>query len=1535
MRYLLKFFPLVILLLAPTFLFSQNQAKKWYFGAQAGLDFNTTPPTILTNGAMTASYSCSSIADASGNLLFYTDGQTVYNSSHTVMSNGTGLFGHNYSSQGSIIVKQPGNTNLYYIFTTPYCNCTTGLNYSIVDMSLSAGQGSVTVKNANLYTGYLSNKVTATRHCNGVDIWILSRDWYSWSSVGTSSFTPTFMAYLLTSTGISTTAVTSPANTYTYVNSASWYDWGCMKLSPNGQKLALAVWNNWSWTTNNANFELYDFNNSTGVVSNSVVLSTGTNSVTWNGGYGVEFSPDGTKLYGSGYYWNSPLYQWDLCAGNSAAIAASIYTVATLSNYLGSLQLAPDGKIYCAQWNASALSVINNPNSSGSACNYSSSAQSVSPKTSAFSLPNFMSSYFIQRPTPTPFTHTVSNSYGCQGAQFNTTYNPSVTIVGCASSGYSLTGVQWNFGDPASGSNNTSSIVNPVHAFTTLGTYTVQLVLYYSCGGGTDTLKQTVNINQPCISVSSTSITCANLGSATVSATGGLGPFSYTWMPSGQTNSVATGLSPGTYTLTVFDFGNNFTYTATTLFTSLVPLTGNLNNTSSITCNGASTGTANFTNLAGGSGNEVYAWTNGSVTYTNPLVSTLSAGLWSVTVSDALTGCNIFQVFYISQPPAQNLLLSSNTPTACAGTSVALTGTNSGGTPGYTYNWSGGPASFSQTVSQTLAGTYVYTLNSKDSYSCATSNTIAIDFVPNPVLSLSTVSICPLQTGTLNVSGASSYTWNTSLNGSSLSASPPVTTSYSVIGSALGCTTSAAASIVVKPVPTPLLNSNGPVCNGQNLQIFGNILGNGAGTYVWSGPLSFTSNIQYPFINPAVPANSGIYSYTVTAANGCTAATSGSLTVHPTPTVSASGNTVCVNQVLNLNANSLPGASYQWHGPNSFVSSVQNPGINNPVVNATGVYTVVATSAVGCTNIATTSASVAAMPMPGITSNSPRCFGATLNFVGNGGATYSWNGPNGFSSVAQNPVITNVTVPATGVYTLVVTSGPCVNSTTHSVVINPLPVFTPTSNSPVCETKSLSLSATAVSNATTNVWQGPGFVKQQVFTGRDSCLLSYSGTYTLTVTDINSCVNTATVDVVIMPNPTVTALSTTVCLNQPATLKASGADSYFWTGPGFYQSNLANALIPSANNVPVTGYTVVGTAANTCSAIAHASISTLSLPSPYLTVAPKNRICVNSQLSMEGFGAFYYDWKGPGNLSYAGKIITFTVGNTAYAGTYTLIATDEKGCTNFTTTEIFLDDLPKGGLIGTKMEDCVPFRSEFSFYSGSNSSSLIATSWRINDGALINGKNFAFTFKEPGDYKISGTFVDTTTNCRSGSEYHVYARPIPIADFKYSPEKPVENSEDVVFTSTSKGEELNGWNWYFISNQGPVSSQSHSSYFFKDAGIYPVVLVVKNKWGCSDTLVKAIEVAVDFNAYVPNAFTPNEDGLNDQFLPVISGTKFYELSIFDRWGNKVFQTTDIQKGWDGTFKGVPSKDDVYVWQIKLSTLSGETKEYKGHVTLYR
>ncbi|HQQ94217.1 MAG TPA: hypothetical protein PLQ93_06660, partial [Bacteroidia bacterium] len=282
----------------------QNQNSKWFFGYGAGLDFMSNPPTPVFGSSINVPEGCSSISDNNGNILFYSDGQTIWNQSHNVMANGTGLAGSGNPSQSCLIAKQPGSNTIYFVFTIAGAPALNGnFCYSIVDMSLAAGLGSVTVKNAILFTSISSSeKITGTMHCNGIDKWILTH--------GNGPNNNTFHAFYLSAAGLNTVSVNSAIGSYHTNFTAA----GCMKISPNGRKVALA------FTSSSMYVELFDFDNQTGVVSNSLVLNGPSGNI-----YGIEFSGDGSKLYASriGNYFGTNIYQWDLCAGNNAAIISS------------------------------------------------------------------------------------------------------------------------------------------------------------------------------------------------------------------------------------------------------------------------------------------------------------------------------------------------------------------------------------------------------------------------------------------------------------------------------------------------------------------------------------------------------------------------------------------------------------------------------------------------------------------------------------------------------------------------------------------------------------------------------------------------------------------------------------------------------------------------------------------------------------------------------------------------------------------------------------------------------------------------------------------------------------------------------------------------------------------------------------------------------------------------------------------------------------------------------------------------------------
>jgi hypothetical protein len=375
-------YPLLILMFIVGSLFSQNETKNWYFGNNAGLTFTSAVQT-LTNSPMMTSEGTAVMSDAAGQLLFYTDGVTVYDKTHSAMANGTGLLGDVSSTQSALIIKKPGSNTLYYIFTLP-AEGTGDFCYSVVDMSLASGNGSVTIKNTIL-SGNVTEKMSAVHNCNGTDIWVLIH----------SSGTNTFKTYSVSATGINTTAIVSnvgPIHTDVH---------GYMKFNNAGTRVACSrdsVIQSSAPFMGKAHLDLFQFNNQTGVVSSPTVIQLGT----WQKSYGLEFSPNNSKVYITRYDisgingGNSEIVQFDM---NAANIAATSATVASLNQELvRALQVASDGKIYVAKSITPFVCVLDNPNNAAASVTFSDNAINIDPDAMGYmcmlGLPNFYTSYF-------------------------------------------------------------------------------------------------------------------------------------------------------------------------------------------------------------------------------------------------------------------------------------------------------------------------------------------------------------------------------------------------------------------------------------------------------------------------------------------------------------------------------------------------------------------------------------------------------------------------------------------------------------------------------------------------------------------------------------------------------------------------------------------------------------------------------------------------------------------------------------------------------------------------------------------------------------------------------------------------------------------------------------------------------------------------------------------------------------------------------------------------------------------------------------
>jgi hypothetical protein len=366
------------------FCLSQKQGAIWYFGDHAGLDLSNSMATPLVNGATynagtNGSEGTAVLSDSAGNLLFYTNGQYAWNRNHQIMPNGDSLLGNISSTQSAIIVPKPGSSRYFYIFTIDDFNNDNlkyGFRYSVVDICLDGGFGDILASEKNIkLLDTVAEKITAVRHANGLDYWIIVHKYFS----------NAFYSYHLSPSGIVDTSISYIGSTHPGLMVGVGGAIGELKASPDGNKLAIV---NGQSAPNIA--EYFNYNRNTGIVSDCVSVQTNSNYSY----YGVSFSPDNSKLYISCWLNNNGIYQFDLNAGggNPDSVKASKTQVTNLTCY--AMQLAMNGKIYISRaGNPGYVSVINYPDNPGLSCGFKDSAIYLNGKTCSLGLPNFIDSY--------------------------------------------------------------------------------------------------------------------------------------------------------------------------------------------------------------------------------------------------------------------------------------------------------------------------------------------------------------------------------------------------------------------------------------------------------------------------------------------------------------------------------------------------------------------------------------------------------------------------------------------------------------------------------------------------------------------------------------------------------------------------------------------------------------------------------------------------------------------------------------------------------------------------------------------------------------------------------------------------------------------------------------------------------------------------------------------------------------------------------------------------------------------------------------
>ena len=780
----------------------------------------------------------------------------------------------------------------------------------------------------------------------------------------------------------------------------------------------------------------------------------------------------------------------------------------------------------------------------------------------------------------------------------------------------------------------------------------------------------------------------------TASASGGDAPYSFSWS-NGQSGQSITVNSGGTYTVAVTDTNNCLPATQARIVASIPLPSPPIISSNSPVCEGSSLKLFAST-IAGAT----YSWTgpNGfTSSQQNPVISNITsvnAGSYSVIVTTQCSSVPVSTAVVVNPIPLSPT--AANNSAVCEGTSLNLTASN---IPGASYNWTGpnGFTSSSQNpvinnVPVANAGVYTVTATVNGCTSSPVSTNAVVNPLPLAPLASNNGPLCvgssiSLSAGAIN---GASFSWTGPGGFSSSSQNPTIpnaavnaTGTYSVSATVNGCTGPiGSTSVVVNTIlPPPIVSSNNPLCVGSTLNLSASSAP--GASYSWTGPNGFNSVSQNPTISNITLSTSGSYSVTATG-NGCTSSPGSiSIIVNPIPASPTTGSNspLCEGSNISLTASNIAGATYAWTGPNGFSSSSQNPTITNSSFAHSGLYSVAATVN-GCTSVAATqNVVVNLIPVSPLSSaNSPLCSGNSLllNASNLTGATYSWTGPNGFTSTQQNPVINNASASNSGTYKVSVTVNGCTSTTPASVPVTvnqtpPAPLIT--NNGPLCEGSTLNLLASSVAGAS-YLWNGPnGFGSSSQNNSVPNVTSAYSGNYSVTAI-ANNCVSPATSMVVMIDKPAIAnaGVDQRICSSN-SSLNISGiitggqgTGAWATNGSGSFSSptSTATTYFPSAadkaaNNVVLT---LASTNNGSCAA-STSSISIAFVAQPTVDAGNDQVVCANNAnviLNGKFNNAGGIVWSTSGNG-------TFSPSNTMLNATYTPGSTDKiDGFTKITLT---------------------------------------------------------------------------------------------------------------------------------------------------------------------------------------------------------------------------------------------------------------------------
>lgn len=898
-------------------------------------------------------------------------------------------------------------------------------------------------------------------------------------------------------------------------------------------------------------------------------------------------------------------------------------------------------------------------------------------------------------------------------------------------------------------------------------------------------------------------------------------------------------------------------------------------------------------------------------------------------------------------------VIAANSATICIGQQTATL--TAGGASSYT--WAPAvqlSATTGSVVSSTATANTVYTVTGTDANTCVSSQTSAVTVNPLPLVSLNSASICVgQQTATLTAAGATTYSWSpatglSATTGSLVLGNPGATSSYTVTGTdAKGCWNTASANVLVYALPVVASNS-ASICMGQQTAT---LTASGANTYAWSPAAGLSSvNASSVTATPSITTN---YTLTGTDLNGCYDDAVINVQVYAIPNLTVNPAAICAGQQTATLTVAGNATTYSWTPNNGLSATTGSVLTANPSASTT--YSILGTDANGCYRSVNTTVTV--HPIPAIAVNgSGICVGQqTATLTASGSSTYSWTPGIGLSATTGSLVLANPNASTS--YSIQATDvNGCLSYTTTTVAVWNLPVITVSGGTICIGQQTLAMNA---GGAATYTWS-PAVGLNSNSGASVTSSPGATTTYTLSGMDGNGCMNDTIATVVVKPLPQAAFTYTNACINaQPVLFDAGGSSIavgtntlYSWNyGDGSTGIGLASVHAYPAVGVYTTSLRIISDFG--CTSVLNQQ--TEAYPKPIMSISAGSGVCFGTAssftaTSLAGSGSVV-SWLWDVNNSLNSAELNGPNGSYVFpvAGTQTLnlITITNHTCRDTMSRTVYVNHVPDPDFSVDKPSGCpLPHCVNFTDLTPliPLPAKLVQWQWNFGNGQSItsaSGNSQPNCYSNLSNSQMALYGVTLTVSSDSAcvaSEIRpafITVYPRPVASYTTQANLGTVLVPQVQFLNQST--DYSRWNWSF--GDGPeldsVNRNPQHYYASADAAEYHSVLIVANSYGCTDTAYALMEIAPEFAFYIPNAFTPNGDGINDVFTGMGMGIADYEMWIFDRWGAMIYYTNDISQGWNGGIMDGDTKQEVYVWKVFLRDVSGVSREYAGHVTLLK